>query len=136
MPSFTVQRHPNAEAFFERAEDWLMQAEAEHNLLLGLARRLADSSERYEPPIYLATVEGEGKVKGCAFRTPPFKLGLTRMPSAAIAVLAEDVARVYTSLPAVLGPEAERGSSPRRGARSAVWTSGGACSSGSTSSTR
>ena len=93
--------------FSRRAEGWLMQAEAEHNLILGIARRLAGSREGYEPPIYLATVESDGEVRGCAFRTPPFKLGLTRMPSAAVSALAEAVACVYTSIPAVLGPEAE-----------------------------
>ena len=104
---FTVQRHPNATALFRRAKDWLMQAEAEHNLILGIAKRLAGSSEGYEPPIYLATIESEREVTGCAFRTPPFKLVLTQMPSAAVSALAEDVARIYTSIPAVLGPEEE-----------------------------
>lgn len=90
-----------------RAEDWLLQAEAEHNLLLGLARQLTESTERFEPPIYLATVENDGAVVGCAFRTPPFKLGLTRMPEAALPALAQDVADVYDWIPAVLGPEPE-----------------------------
>ena len=43
---------------------------------------------------------------GCAFRTPPWKLGLTRMPLDAVPVLARDVAQVYEELPAVLGPVA------------------------------
>ena len=80
---FKIHRHSDAEAFLDRAEDWLLQAEAEHNLILGLARQLTESTEPYEPPIYLATIENDGAVVGCAFRTPPFKLGLTRMPEAA-----------------------------------------------------
>jgi len=104
---FEIHRHPDAEAFLHRAEDWLLQAEAEHNLLLGLARELTVSTEPYEPPIYLATVETGGDVVGCAFRTPPYKLGLTRMPEAAVPVLAEDLLDVYEWLPAALGPEPE-----------------------------
>ncbi len=82
-----------------------MRDEAEHNLLLGIAYRLAASAEGYAQPIYLATVEDEYGVAGCAFRTPSYKLGLTRMPEEALPLLVEDVARVYDTLPAVLGPE-------------------------------
>jgi GNAT superfamily N-acetyltransferase len=60
----------------------------------------------YEPPLYLATVEQDGEVAGCAWRTPPYKLGLTRMPSAAMPLLVDDLAEVYETLPAVLGAEA------------------------------
>ncbi|HEV2131717.1 MAG TPA: GNAT family N-acetyltransferase [Longimicrobiaceae bacterium] len=104
---FRVCRFYAADAFLARAESWLLRAEAEHNLLLGLAHRLRASAEGYEPPIYLATVEDADGVVGCAFRTPPFKLGLTRIPAGALPALVEDVAAVYPSLPAVLGPEPE-----------------------------
>ncbi len=104
---FQIHRHPNAEAFLRRAEDWLLQAEAEHNLLLGLARQLTVSTTPYEPPIYLATIEKDGTVVGCAFRTPPYKLGLTRMPEAALPALAQDLAGLYDWIPAALGPEPE-----------------------------
>ncbi|CAN5757425.1 GNAT family N-acetyltransferase [soil metagenome] len=104
---FRICRFEAADAFLARAESWLLHAEAEHNLLLGLAHRLKGSTEGYEPPLYLATVEDAGGVVGCAFRTPPFKLGLTRMPAGALPALVDDVAAVYPSLPAVLGPEPE-----------------------------
>ncbi len=102
--SYRIQRHPDAAAFLRRAEAWLLQAEAEHNLLLGIAYRLAASAEDPAQEIYLATVEDADGVAGCAFRTPPYKLGLTRMPEAALPLLVEDVAGVYDALPAVLGP--------------------------------
>lgn len=98
-------RHPDAADFLEHAEAWLLRREAEHNLILGLAYRLAENPSGYESPLYFATVQQDGQVAGCAFRTPPFKLGLTRMPAAAAPLLAEDVADVYASLPSVLGPE-------------------------------
>ena len=102
-----------------------MEREAENNLPLGVAGALArdgdggaggsKGSARHatastsQPaasaaPLYFATVEQGGDVRGCAFRTPPYKLGLTRMPVSAIPSLAGDVAEVYDSIPAVLGP--------------------------------
>lgn len=105
--AFHVRRHPDADAFLERATAWLMRAEAEHNLVLGLAREFAGSGDAYAASIYWATIEADGAVAGCAFRTPPFKLGLTRMPLGALPALAEDVGAVYETLPAVLGPEPE-----------------------------
>ena len=99
-----IRRHPTAAAFLQRAELWLLQSEAEHNLILGLARSLIHSTDRYERPLYFATVEQDGTVAGCAWRTPPYKVGLTRIPEDAAALLAADVAQVYETLPAVLGP--------------------------------
>ena len=105
--SFTVHRHPDGDAFLRRAQTWLVRNEAEYNLLLGLADRLRHSQEGYQPPIYMATIERAGEVVGCAFRTPPHKLLLTRLPPEAVPVVIADVAEVYDSLPAILGPEAE-----------------------------
>jgi hypothetical protein len=72
-----IRRFDDAAAFLDRAEPWLLKAEAEHNLLLGLAHRLKRSAQGFEPRVYLATVEDDGVV-GCAFRTPPFKLSRCR----------------------------------------------------------
>jgi GNAT superfamily N-acetyltransferase len=102
-----VSRSSNARAFLDRAEAWLLRREAEHNVLLGIARQLQRDDHPYGEPIYLATVETAAGVCGCAFRTPPFKLGLTRLPAEGVPLLVQDVAEVYTKLPAVLGPEAE-----------------------------
>jgi GNAT superfamily N-acetyltransferase len=99
-----VRRFSTATSFLERARPWLLRAEAEHNLILGIARELESGNHGYEEPILLATVEGPDGVAGCAFRTPPFKLGLTRVPDAAIPPLADEAAALYSSLPAVMGP--------------------------------
>jgi len=103
-PSLCVRRFTDAEAFLDRAGPWLLSAEAEHNLLLGIADQLRTGRHSYEEPIFLATVEGSEGVGGCAFRTPPFKLGLTRMPTAAIPTLVDEVGAVYPAIPAVMGP--------------------------------
>ena len=99
-----IVRHSGPRAFLERAEPWLLQREAENNLVLGLAASLAEGASGYSSPLYFATVERAGQVAGCAFRTPPYKLGLTRMPLEAAPLLAHDVAEVYDHLPAALGP--------------------------------
>lgn len=106
MSSLEIVRHPDVDAFAARATPWLVQAEAEHNLLLGIIEQLkAQRSNAIEP--YLVTIEENYAVVGCAFRTPPYKLGLTRMPHGAIAPLVNDVADVFQQIPAVLGPAAQ-----------------------------
>ena len=99
-----IVRHSGPRAFLERAESWLLQREAENNLVLGLAASLAEGASGYSSPLYFATIERAGQVAGCAFRTPPYKIGLTRMPLDAAPLLARDVAEVYDHLPAALGP--------------------------------
>ena len=99
-----IVRCDGARAFLRRAEAWLLRREAENTLLLGVADSLSGGAQGYESPLYFATIERGGEVQGCAFRTPPYKLGLTRMPVEAAPLVASDVAEVYESLPAVLGP--------------------------------
>ena len=90
-----------------RAEDWLLSNEAQNNLILAIANQLLGDEHSYEDPIYLATVEDDDRVSGCVWRTPPFKLGLTQIPIESIPLLVRDVATVYDSLPALMGPEPE-----------------------------
>ena len=100
-------RHADAHAFEKRAAPWLLQAEAEHNLLLGIIEQLKQARSFGSGVPYLTTIEHGDQVVGCAFRTPPYKFGLTRMPHSAIADLVNDVANVFEEIPAVLGPAAQ-----------------------------
>ena len=102
-----ITRFSDARSFLNRAENWLLLREAENNLLLGIANRLLSGDHPYGEPIYLATVEADDQISGCAWRTPPHKLGLTRIPMSSVPLVVRDVADVYPDLPAVLGPEAE-----------------------------
>lgn len=104
--TYTVRRFHDPAAFLAAAEPWLLRDEAEHNLIIGIAHQLAAGTLISAKPVYLATVEGAAGIVGCAFRTPPYKLGLTRVPADAIATLADDVARVYDAIPAVMGERA------------------------------
>ena len=84
----------------------LLKAEAENNLALGVAIRFAGGVRNADPENYWATIEQEGEVRGCAFRTPPFPVAVTAMPPEAIAPLVGDLSHVFASLPGVNGPAA------------------------------
>ncbi len=103
-PSLRIRRCPDARSFLARAGSWLLEREAENGLPLGIARRLLGETSLYEPPIYLAVVEQDGAVVGCALRTPPWPLLVTELPTEALYTLAEDLALVFDCIPAVTGP--------------------------------
>lgn len=108
MAAASVTVYPDAGRFLQASGDFLRASPAEHNLILSIAEALADGRPPVpgSEPAFLATVEDAGgQVVGAAFRTPPHKLGLTRMPPHAVGRLAESVRRRFDALPAVLGPQ-------------------------------
>jgi len=90
-----LHRHPDARSFLTRAEPWLLTREIEHSVVLQSARQARADDSRYERPIYWATIEDAGRLVGCAYRTPPFKVGVTLLPDAAIAPLVADLVATY-----------------------------------------
>lgn len=102
----TVRQFDDVDSFIERAGHWLGASEPEHSLLLGIIGQLRSGRHSYGEPVLLATIEHEGAVVGCAFRTPPYKLGVTRMPPEAVPVLVDVLGKIYDTINAVLGPEA------------------------------
>lgn len=123
---FQVILFPDASRFLNRAEVWLLEREAKYNLLLGIARRLTETSEGYDDPMLFATVERQDQVEGCVFRTPPHKLALTEMPYEAVPEVVRTVANHYQDLSAVLGPEPVVGAFAREwaGVRPVHWIPG------------
>ena len=103
MSAYVCVRHADAAGFLKRAGDWLLRAEAENNLIIGIANQLIATPNT---DAFLATLEHDGEVVGCAFRTPPYKLGVTRMPTGAAHALAEAALTIFDDTPSVLGPEA------------------------------
>lgn len=98
----------NIKAFCDRTKAYLLQHEAEHNLLLGIAYALSHYPERYPDPPYLATVEAEGDIVAVAMRTPPYKLVLSKVKEpAALEFIAQDWCRNQEKLPGVSGLVAE-----------------------------
>jgi len=91
-----IHRHADARAFLVRTEAWLASREIEHAVVLQSARQARANDTHYERPIYWATIEDDGKLIGCAYRTPPFKVGVTALPSAAIPLVVTDLAATYS----------------------------------------
>ena len=94
-------------AFLEQAGPLLLEDEARHNLMLGLASTLRDHPERY-PDFSLWLVEQNGEPVGAALRTSPHHLVLARArDDGTIEALAQ---AVDDELPGVVGalPEVEQ----------------------------
>jgi hypothetical protein len=101
-----LNRHPDARAFLTRAEEWLATREIEHAVVLQTARQARANDSRYERPMYWTTIEDDGLLVGCAYRTPPFKVGVTALPEASIAPLVADLAATYSgAIGGFSGPE-------------------------------
>lgn len=111
-----IHLHPDARAFLARAEPWLERAEIENGVALQTARFASRNEPLFPEPAYWATIEEGGEIVGCAFRTPPYRLGMTSVPLAAIPELVTSVARTYRTLSGVAGPE------PGASAFAAAWT--------------
>jgi RimJ/RimL family protein N-acetyltransferase len=94
----TVRRYPDARAFLARAEPWLLEAEIERAGPLQSARQARGDDSRYQKPTYWATIEDGDKIVGCAYRTPPYRVGVTALPQAAFAPLVLDLENVYQSV--------------------------------------
>jgi GNAT superfamily N-acetyltransferase len=102
----TLTRHADARAFLARAEPWLQTREIEHAGVLQSARSARANDTHYERPMYWATLEDAGKLVGCAYRTPPYKVGVTALPGTAIPLLVADLAATYPgSIAGFSGPE-------------------------------
>jgi hypothetical protein len=102
-----VERHTDATSFLERARDFLLAREAQHNLILGLAGRLREEPRLYgEDPYFAVALDGE-RVIGVTMRTPPHNLILSEFDDeAALEPVAENAQDVFGSLPGVVGPKA------------------------------
>src|SRR5688500_20282529 len=77
IPAMDVVRYESADAFLAVAQPLLMTAEAENNLMLGVAQGIARNPAAAKNP-YLATVGSDAGVLACAVHSAPFKLVLTR----------------------------------------------------------
>jgi len=64
-----VERQPDADSFLARAGDFLLEREAEHNLMLGLSARLRTEPRLYgEDPYFAVALEGERAVGAVMLR--------------------------------------------------------------------
>lgn len=99
-----LKRFDRADEYFSQVEAFLLQNEAEHNLILGLCGQLISGQHRYEAPFYMAYVEKAGEIIAAALRTPPFNVILSQTEDESVVPLfVEDIACVYASVQGILG---------------------------------
>src|SRR2546421_11209431 len=88
-----VREYPNAGELLKNAEGFLLEHEAENNLMLGHAARLARGDPISGTPSIFYGVEDDGKLAIAAMHTNPYRLLITRGPGFAIAMIADYLAR-------------------------------------------
>jgi ribosomal protein S18 acetylase RimI-like enzyme len=94
----------NAPEFLAAVEPWLLEREAENNVVLSVARLIAQGDHPFKEPYMFAAVLDGGDVVGAALRPPPDQLELSSMPAGAATLLTDAAARLYPDLSAVSGP--------------------------------
>ena len=97
-----LHKFDSIDKFWDATQAYLLQNEAENNLLLAVAHTLLHNPARYPDPPYLAMVESDGEVVATALRTPPHKLLLSKVSNIkAVPLIAEDLQQ--EPLPGVAG---------------------------------
>ena len=104
----TVTRHTSVEEFLSIAQPMLMIAEAENNLLLGVAQGIARNPGSVENP-YMAIVSTSAGVQTCGVHVAPYKLVIARANREPIVTLATDVFDAIPDLHGVTGPSRSAG---------------------------
>ncbi len=104
-----IAKFENSRKYYERVEDYLLQHEAIHCLILGLSNALIrQSKESYGTLPYLAVVERNHTLLATAINIPPRKLILSKsLDSEAINLIACDLASHVKSLLGIVAPEPE-----------------------------
>src|SRR5580765_7161548 len=93
----------NAGEFLKKAEKFLMEHEAENNLILGQALRLARGETAGLVSVTFYAVEDEGRVLVAGMHNQPYRLVLSRGPGPAIAMIADWAARKKSDFAGVIG---------------------------------
>ena len=98
-----VRETHNAGEFLKLSEKFLMEHEAENNLILGQALRLARGESIGNVAVAFYAVEDNGKVLVAGMHNQPYRLVLTRGPGPAVAMIADWTARKKVDLSGVIG---------------------------------
>jgi predicted GNAT family acetyltransferase len=98
-----IRRFDSIEEFYRRVESFLLQREAEHNLVLGICTYMMRYPERIEHQPYLACAEQDGEVVAAALMGPPNNVVLSHVAAAgAIPLIASDLYAEYKTVPGVV----------------------------------
>jgi len=98
-----VRETHNAGEFLKLTEKFLMEHEAENNLILGQAMRLARGESIGNVAVAFYAVEDNGKVLVAGMHNQPYRLVLTRGPGPGVAMIADWVARKKVDLSGAIG---------------------------------
>jgi len=100
-----LRRFLDPRLFLSRTEAFLMHAEVENIVILGIGGPPGAPSPPLGEDCYLAVVEDVGEVLACAVRMWPDRVIISRAEQEALEYLVGDLALKYTTLPGVHGPE-------------------------------
>ena len=111
MAGLQLIRFSRVEEFYPVAEPFLVEHEAENNLLLGICGTLLKQPSTSAESLYFAAIRMGEETVAVALRTPPHNVVLSLVPreevaADAIALLAADLHAAYGKLPGVFGPAA------------------------------
>jgi len=103
-----LQTYTDPHEWYTRVEAFLLEREAEHNLIFGLSHIVRHQPDIY-PDFYLAVVTDDtGRIVGAALRTAPHNLILSHFTNPdAVRLLAESIEPLVKLLPGVTGAPAE-----------------------------
>jgi predicted GNAT family acetyltransferase len=93
-------RHSDLASFRARVEPWLLEREAENNLLLGLLA----SPPRTPAPVLILVEDASGAVVGVALQTPPYNLIVAQAPAKALDAILDQLDGDGLAIPGVNGP--------------------------------
>jgi uncharacterized protein len=97
-----LHRFDSIDKFWDKTQAYLLQNDAENNVLLGVVQTLRSNADRYPDPPYLAVVEINDEIVATAIRTPPHKLLLSKASDLeALTLIALDLH--LEQLPGVMG---------------------------------
>lgn len=101
-----VVTYEDARRFCDAVLPHLLIREAEHNLMISIALRLADGTGKWgEDTPRLFAIEEQGAIVAVALQTPPYPMQLTRMDEETMALLVDRLRSSGYELCGVMGPE-------------------------------
>ncbi len=104
QPSADLVLPADAAGFLELCEGFLLAAEAEYNLMIGIARDALGRPDRFGAPPFFAVALRGGRVAGAAIHTPPYPLAITAFPASGMERLAKSLLDGKRDPAGVVGP--------------------------------
>jgi len=99
-----VTQYRDSGSFCDKVLPFLLQHEAENNLMIGILLSLADGTGKWKDEPVLFVVEDDGLVVAVAVRTPPHNLLLTQAEESPLDILVTEMNSQGIGVPGILGP--------------------------------